>query len=204
MPGRRKRKSNTHSTEAPPKRGRPMQRTKRVTTEVSAPVQDIREWPENLLTKDDIPMVVKAVLDSIPPSQATSTTATRIDSTGQGTGETPTERARAGSESIRENRAQHQELTLDQVPHGNELLHVNQFGDNMADVDTLDPPSTTPTNRSGEKLIHWCIFLVDYHPFRPSWSNGYRKASLWRWQNCRPCNWAHQTLSMMNNQKAPS
>ena len=54
-------------------------------------------------------MIVKAVLDSMPPSQTTPITATRTDSTGIGTGETPTEQAR-GSESIRENRAQHHEL----------------------------------------------------------------------------------------------
>ena len=42
-------------------------------------------------------------------------------------------------------------VALDQVPHGNELLHVNQFGDNVADVDTLAPPSTIPPNRSGGK-----------------------------------------------------
>ena len=54
-------------------------------------------------------MIVKAVLDSMPPSQPTSTTATRTDSTGLGTGATPTEQAR-GSESIQENRAQHHEL----------------------------------------------------------------------------------------------
>ena len=29
----------------------------------------------------------------------------------------------------------------------------------MADVDTLDPPSTISPNRSGEKLTHWCILL---------------------------------------------
>ena len=43
-------------------------------------------------------------------------------------------------------------VALDQaVSHGNELLHVNQFGDNIAGVDTLNPPSTIPPNRSGEK-----------------------------------------------------
>ena len=42
-------------------------------------------------------------------------------------------------------------VALDQVPHGNELLHVNQFGDNVADVDTLAPLSTIPPNRSGGK-----------------------------------------------------
>ena len=54
-------------------------------------------------------MIVKAVLDSMPPSQPTSTTTTRTDSTGLGTGATPTKQAR-GSESIQENRAQHHEL----------------------------------------------------------------------------------------------
>ena len=55
-------------------------------------------------------MIVKAVLDSMPTSQPTSTTATRTDPTGGlGTGATPTEQAR-GSESIQENRAQHHEL----------------------------------------------------------------------------------------------
>ena len=86
-----------------------MQRAKRVTTEISAPEQDIRERPENLLTKDDIPVIVKAALDSMLLSQATFTTAMRTNSIGLGTDETPTEQAR-GSESIRENRAQHHGL----------------------------------------------------------------------------------------------
>ena len=50
MPGRRKR-SNTQPTEAPSKRGRNTQSTRRVATEVSAPIQDTRELPQNLLTE---------------------------------------------------------------------------------------------------------------------------------------------------------
>ena len=102
MPGRRKR-SNTQPTEAPPKRGRNTQSTRRVATEVSVPIQDTHELPQNLLTKDNIPMIVKAVVDSLP-SQAT----TRTNSTGLGT-ETSAERA-GSSQSTTENRAQHHEL----------------------------------------------------------------------------------------------
>ena len=106
MPGRCKR-SNTQPTETPSKRGRNTQRTGRVATEVSAPPQDTRELLRNLLTRDDIPMIVKVVMDSLL-SQATSTTTTRTNSTGLGT-ETPAERARS-SESTMENRLQHHDL----------------------------------------------------------------------------------------------
>ena len=55
------------TNEVPAKRRRGTQGNRHVTTEVSSSDHDHHERPSDLLTRDDIPSIVKAVLDSLPP-----------------------------------------------------------------------------------------------------------------------------------------
>ena len=58
------------TNEVPAKRGRSTQGNWRITTEESSSAHDRRERPSDLLTRDDIPSIVKAVLDSLPSRNA--------------------------------------------------------------------------------------------------------------------------------------